>query len=112
MRPIFVAEMAAPIALISLLVTFSVPSASQAPPSPATTASVPDAPKLKCTDAGITPSDPSNNQKDPFVGELANSGLPAGLLPINDATRQSILGSGLPCQEQVSTGRAGKDRAR
>ncbi len=39
---------------------------------------------------------------DPFPGQLAGPSLHAGLLPINDATRKSIFGVGLPCQERVS----------
>jgi len=49
-----------------------------------------------------TPDHPSKDQKDPFLGPLAGQSLPAGLLPINDATRKSIFGGGLPCQESVS----------
>jgi hypothetical protein len=39
---------------------------------------------------------------DPFKGKLAGPDLPAGLLPIDDKTRHSILTSGLPCQENVT----------
>src|ERR1700686_3515467 len=39
---------------------------------------------------------------DPFKGRLAGPDLPQGLLPIDDKTRASILGSGLPCQESVN----------
>jgi hypothetical protein len=39
---------------------------------------------------------------DPFKGRLAGPDLPQGLLPIDDKTRDSILGSGLPCQESVN----------
>ena len=39
---------------------------------------------------------------DPFLGPLVGPSLPEGLLPINDATRKSIFGVGLPCQERVS----------
>ena len=38
---------------------------------------------------------------DPFKGKLAGD-FPAGLLPIDDKVRDSILASGLPCQEKVS----------
>jgi len=61
---------------------------------------------LPCTGMPIrnnppTP-DPLKGQKDPFLGPLAGPTLPVGLLPINDPTRKSILGVGLPCQEAVS----------
>jgi hypothetical protein len=39
---------------------------------------------------------------DPFKGRLAGPDLPQGLLPIDDKTRDSILGSGLPCQESLN----------
>jgi hypothetical protein len=39
---------------------------------------------------------------DPFKGKLAGPDLPAGLLPIDDKVRDSILGSGVPCQENVT----------
>jgi len=38
---------------------------------------------------------------DPFKGSLASPDLPAGLLPINNKVKESILNSGLPCQEHV-----------
>ena len=57
---------------------------------------------LDCTSAAVPASDPSNGQMDPFLGQLVGPSLPAGLLPINDGTRKSIFGVGLPCQERVS----------
>src|SRR6185437_9889103 len=39
---------------------------------------------------------------DPFKGKLAGAALPAGLLPIDNKVRDSILNSGLPCQENVT----------
>ncbi len=39
---------------------------------------------------------------DPFKGRLADPGLPPGLLPIDPASREKVLKSGLPCQENVS----------
>jgi hypothetical protein len=39
---------------------------------------------------------------DPFKGRLADPGLPLGLLPIDPASREKVLKSGLPCQENVS----------
>ena len=38
---------------------------------------------------------------DPFKGKLAGPGLPPGLLPIDTASRDKALKSGLPCQENV-----------
>ncbi|MBS0422338.1 MAG: hypothetical protein JSR66_31825 [Proteobacteria bacterium] len=38
------------------------------------------------------------------MGSLVGATLPPGILPISDATRQSIIGVGMPCQEQVSPG--------
>jgi hypothetical protein len=38
---------------------------------------------------------------DPFKGRLARPGLPPGLLPIDTASRDKALKSGLPCQESV-----------
>ena len=38
---------------------------------------------------------------DPFKGRLAGPGLPPGLLPIDTASRDKALKSGLPCQENV-----------
>ena len=54
---------------------------------------------------------------DPFKGRLADPDLPVGLLPIDQASRDNILKSGLPCQENVSPvgdekTRAGKPAAR
>ena len=52
---------------------------------------------------------------DPFQGSLAGPDLPPGLLPISDAVKSGVLSSGLPCQENVSTGAqadpAGKEAA-
>jgi hypothetical protein len=67
-----------------------------------TTASAATAAGLNCTSAAVPTPDPSNGQMDPFLGPLVGPSLPAGLLPINDATRKSIFGVGLPCQERVS----------
>ena len=80
------------------------PTPSSAQNAAITTTQTPaaTAPDLPCTITQVLPSDPSSKQKDPFLGKLADSSLPAGLLPINDATRTSILEAGLPCQESVS----------
>jgi hypothetical protein len=74
----------------------------------ATTTTAPGATALglPCTSLPVrgnppTP-DPLKGQMDPFLGPLAGASLPAGLLPISDATRKSIFGAGLPCQEKVS----------
>jgi hypothetical protein len=50
-----------------------------------------------------TPGLQCNGEKipDPFKGKLAGD-FPAGLLPIDDKVRDSILASGLPCQENVN----------
>lgn len=101
----FVAGLAAATALISLSM-FSTPSLSQTAAAATTTASAVTPGGLNCSGAAVrngppTP-DPLKGQKDPFSGQLAEPGFPAGLLPINDATRKSIFGVGLPCQESVS----------
>jgi hypothetical protein len=44
---------------------------------------------------------------DPFKGRLAGPGFPPGLLPIDTASRDKALKSGLPCQENVRTGAQG-----
>src|SRR5438132_1215558 len=90
----FVAGLAAATALISLSM-FSMPSLSQTAAT-TTTASAATAGGLNCTSAAVPTPDPSNHQMDPFLGQLVPPSLPAGLLPINDATRNSIFGVGLP----------------
>src|SRR5271156_5227096 len=78
------------------LSAFPTPSSAQNTASATTTAaSAATTGGLKCT--APEPKDPSkpaplNGQKDPFVGPLAGRNLPAGLLPISDATRESIFG--------------------
>jgi hypothetical protein len=44
---------------------------------------------------------------DPFKGKLAGSDLPPGLLPIDNKVIDSILTSGIPCQENVTTNAQG-----
>jgi hypothetical protein len=39
---------------------------------------------------------------DPFKGRLADPGLPPGLLPLDPASKEKVLKSGLPCQENVN----------
>jgi hypothetical protein len=97
-------RLATAVGLISLLV-FSTLSSAQTAATATATASAATAPVLKCT--APAPKDPSkpaplNGQKDPFAGPLVGPNLPPGLLPISDATRKSIFGLGLPCQEEVS----------
>lgn len=104
-RQSFVAGLAAAMGLISLTM-FSTPLSSQTVATATTTAPPATASGLRCTGAAVRNNppkpDPLNGQKDPFVGKLSDPGLPPGLLPINNATRSSIFGVGLPCQEQVS----------
>src|SRR5271163_3052345 len=68
-------------------------ASSSAQTAAAATASQANPPGLQCnTKAG----------RDPFEGKLAGPDLPAGLLPVDDKDKSSILNSGLPCQEHVS----------
>jgi hypothetical protein len=95
------------IAIVSVsLSAFPTPSSAQNTATATTTsASAATAAGLNCTSAAVRnppASDPLQGQKDPFLGQLAGPDLPAGLLPIDDATRESIFGVGLPCQESVS----------
>jgi hypothetical protein len=39
---------------------------------------------------------------DPFKGRLADPSLPPGMLPVDSASRDKVLKSGLPCQENVN----------
>jgi hypothetical protein len=92
---------------LASLSTFPKPSSAQNTATATTTASAASAGGLDCTIDDVrknppTP-DPLKGQKDPFLGQLANPDLPEGLLPINDATRKSIFGVGLPCKESVNT---------
>src|SRR5882724_10480861 len=88
---------------LTSLSPFPTPSSAQnTATATTTTASAATAGGLDCTGAAVPTPDPLNGQMDPFLGQLAGPSLPAGLLPINDATRKSILGSGLPCQESVN----------
>ena len=87
---LLVVGLATTIGLISLSV-FSAQSPAQT--LGATAAAQDQAHGLPCNGARIL---------DPFQGKLAGPDLPAGLLPIDDKTRESILGSGLPCQENVT----------
>src|SRR6516165_9926116 len=88
--PLVTFVLATAVGLISFSV-FSTPSRAQSA-DPAT-ASQTKAPGLQCNGERIL---------DPFKGKLAGPDLPVGLLPIDDKVRDSILASGLPCQENVS----------
>jgi len=70
------------------------PARSQAQTAPAAAQSSP--PPLKCTPA----ANPDPFLPDPFKVRLAGE-FPAGLLPIDDTVKDSIMKSGLPCQENV-----------
>jgi hypothetical protein len=95
---------------LAIAVGFASLSVLPTPTSAQNTTSVPaaTAPELHCVSAPVRknppplPSDPLKGQIDPFVGQLDGPSLPAGLLPVNAATRDSILGVGLPCQESAS----------
>jgi hypothetical protein len=62
------------------------------------TASQAKAPGMQCNGASGASS------RDPFKGSLAGPDLPSQLLPIDETVRDNILKSGLPCQENVTTG--------
>jgi hypothetical protein len=90
------------VGLVSLS-EFPTPSSAQnTAAATTTTPSAATAGGLNCTGAAVPTANPSNGQMDPFLGQLVGPSLPAGLLPISDATRKSIFGVGLPCQEKVS----------
>ena len=78
------------------LISLSVLSAqSPAQTTGATTAAQGKAQGLPCNGTRVL---------DPFKSTLAGPALPPGLLPIDETVRDNILKSGLPCQENVSTG--------
>jgi hypothetical protein len=85
-------ELAIAVGLISLLM-FPAQSTAQTAATPATTQV-----GLQCNGTRLL---------DPFNGSLAGPNLPAGLLPIDASVKDKILKSGLPCQENVSTGAQG-----
>jgi hypothetical protein len=78
------------VGLVSLAVSLT---ESPIQPAGAATASQAKASGLQCNGTRIL---------DPFKGKLAGPDLPAGLVPIDNKTRDSILTSGLPCQENVT----------
>jgi hypothetical protein len=90
---------------LASLSAFSTPSLAQ---NAATANTAASAPELPCTSTPVRknvpplPSDPLKGQFDPFEGKLAESSLPATLLQIDAAIRESILLSGLPCQESAT----------
>src|SRR5580704_955398 len=92
------------VGLVSLS-AFPMPSSAQ---NAATANTAAPAPELQCTSTPVRknvpplPSDPLKGQFDPFEGQLYRPSLSAGLLSIDIATRESILHSGLPCQESAS----------
>jgi hypothetical protein len=89
------AQLASAIGLILSLV-LSTRSMAQTAAIPA--ASQVEAPGLQCN---------GTQMFDPFKGSLAGPSLPPGLLPIDTASRDKVLKSGLPCQENVRTGAQG-----
>jgi len=99
---IFALGLAIALGLASLSAFPTRSSAQNTATATTTTTSAAPAGGLNCTGAAVPTPNPSNGQKDPFLGQLAGPSLPARLLPINDATRRSIFGVGLPCQESVS----------
>jgi hypothetical protein len=90
--PLLAVGLATAVGLISLSV-FSTQSPAQT--AGAATASQAKTPGLQCNGARIF---------DPFKGTLAGPDLPPELLSIDETDRDNILKSGLPCQENVSTG--------
>ena len=89
-NPLLAFGFATAVGLISLSV-FSTQSPAQT--GGAATVSQTKAPSMQCNGARLL---------DPFKGKLAGSDLPVGLLPIDEKVRDSILGSGMPCQENVT----------
>ena len=69
-------------------------SAASLAQTTAPAASPVQAPGLECN------GDPK--MVDPFRGKLADPGLPPRLLPVDPASKEKVLKSGLPCQENVS----------
>jgi hypothetical protein len=69
-------------------------SAASLAQTTAPAASPVQAPGLQCN------GDPK--MVDPFKGRLADPGIPPGLLPVDPASKEKILKSGLPCQENVN----------
>jgi len=84
------------------------PSSAQNAATANTAAASTTAPELQCTSTPVRKnvpplaSDPLKGQFDPFEGQLDGANLNAGLLSIDIATRESILHSGLPCQESAT----------
>jgi hypothetical protein len=70
-----------------------VPCGLSAPAWAQTAAAAAKPPGLQCNTAVVA---------DPLKGKLAGPDIPAGILPVDAATKASILSSGMPCQERVS----------
>jgi len=92
---------------LAWLSALSTPSSAQSATAANTASPAATSPELHCTSAPVrkTPlpsPDLLNGQVDPFQGQLAGPSLPKDLLVIDAATRDSILGSGLPCQESAT----------
>jgi len=88
--------------VLASLAALPTPSSAQNNATTTTTPSAVTTDGLPCASKPVSTPDPSNNQMDPFLGPLVGPSLPPGLLPINNATRNSIFGVGLPCQERVN----------
>ena len=81
-------------AQLATALTLIVPCGLSAPASAQTAAAAgATKPGLQCNTAVVA---------DPFKGKLAGPDIPAGILPVDAATKASILSSGMPCQERVS----------
>jgi hypothetical protein len=90
---LFAVGFATTVALVALAVLSPAPSSAQTPAAPAAPQAKPPAPGLQCNAAVIA---------DPFKGKLAGPGVPPGIIPVDDADKAAILGSGMPCQERVN----------
>ena len=71
----------------------------------AATSSQPTAPSLGCTPT----ANPDPFLPDPFKFRLAGPDFPPGLLPIDEKVKDTILNSGLPCQENVRSKHRGRE---
>jgi hypothetical protein len=87
-NPLFAAQLTTALGLI-VLCGMSAPTSAQTAAGAAATKPS----GLQCNTAVVT---------DPFKGKLAGPDIPAGILPVDAATKASVLGSGMPCQERVN----------
>jgi hypothetical protein len=85
---LFAAQLTTALGLI-LLCGMSAPTSAQT----AAAAAAAKPPGLQCNTAVVA---------DPFKGKLAGPDIPPGILPVDAATKASILSSGMPCQERVN----------